>query len=575
MRGRTNEETAAMSSGRTLLAAAPRRLSGRLLCSLAGLALAAGVHGPALADEAPFVVDPAAGGVRGVADDGIAEFRGIPYAEAPIGDLRWKPPVAKARWDGVRDATEFGAPCFQPQSRPTASNIYAEELGPMSEDCLTLNIWAPTNAEKAPVFVWIHGGALVSGASSFGIYDGTHLAEEGVVVVSLNYRLGALGFLAHPELSAESDHGVSGNYGLLDQIEALRWIERNIAAFGGDPDNVTIAGESAGALSVMYLMTSPPAQALFDKAVMQSSYMVSTPALKEPQQGHPSAESIGMWLQGKLEAGGLADLRAMGPRELTDRATAAGYPTWATVDGKVLPYQIVEAFDRGEQARVPLLVGFNSGEIRSLRRLLPPAPEHAVEFEAKVRAAYGELAGRYLAAYPAGAIDESMLAATRDALYGWTAQRMGAKHAEAGQPAYLYLFDHGYPAADEAGLHAFHASEIPFMFGTIWETTDSWPRIPRTEQQRGLSDAMVDYWTSFARTGQPVAEGHPDWPAFGDEEAFMVFDDKPFVVNDVLGDRYDLYEETVCRRRAAGDQQWNWNVGVISPPLPPRVPQCR
>lgn len=539
----------------------------------------AGVAGTVLAASAqagePPVVRAEAGIVRGTQEDGITIFRGIPYAEAPVAERRWQPPVAKARWEGVRDARAFGPPCFQPEARGAANGIYAEELGAMSEDCLTLNVWAPDDAANAPVLVWIHGGALVAGASSFGMYDGAHLAEEGVVVVSLNYRLGVLGFLAHPELSAESEQDISGNYGFLDQIEALRWIERNIAAFGGDPDNVTIAGESAGALSVMYLMTSPLARGLFDKAVMQSSYMISTPALKEARHGHPSAESLGLWLEEKLEADDLADLRALGPRELVAKATAAGYPTWGTVDGKVIPHQIAESFDRGEQAPVPVLAGFNSGEIRSLRRLLPPAPADAEEYEAKVRAAYGDLADRFLAIYPSDTIDESMLAATRDALYGWTAERIARKQAAVGAPAYLYLFDHGYPAADEAGLHAFHASEIPFMFGTIWKTTDNWPRIPRTEEQRTLSDAMVDYWTSFARSGLPHAEGRPDWPRFGDDEAYMVFDGKPFVVNDVLGDRYELYEETVCRRRAAGDQQWNWNVGVISPPLPAKAPQCR
>lgn len=553
---------------------ARRRRSGRgacaLLAGLASFALAA----PAQADEPP-VVDAQAGAVRGVWDGGIAVFRGIPYAEAPVDGLRWKPPVAKAPWDGVRDATDFGLPCFQPEARPTANNIYAEELGEMSEDCLTLNVWAPKDATDAPVLVWIHGGALVAGASSFGMYDGARLAEEGVVVVSLNYRLGVLGFLAHPELSAESGQHISGNYGFLDQIEALRWIERNIPAFGGDADNVTIAGESAGALSVMYLMTSPLARGLFDKAIMQSSYMISTPALKEGRHGHPSAESLGLWLEEQLEADDIAGLRALGPRELVARATAAGYPTWGTVDGNVIPHQIVESFDRGAQAPVPVLTGFNSGEIRSLRRLLPQAPADAEEYEAEVRAAYGDLADRFLATYPSDTIDESMLAATRDALYGWTAERIARKQAAVGAPAYVYLFDHGYPAADEAGLHAFHASEIPFMFGTIWNTTDNWPRIPRTEEQRRLSDAMVEYWTSFARSGAPRAEGQPAWPAFGTDQAYMVFDGKPFVVNDVLGDRYDLYEETVCRRRAAGDQQWNWNVGVLSPPLPAKAPQCR
>jgi len=457
----------------------------------AGLVLVGCAHAPAQA-EAPPVVEAEAGAVRGAWDEGIAVFRGIPYAEAPVDDLRWKPPVAKAHWDGVRDATEFGPPCFQSEARPTANNIYAEELGTMSEDCLTLNVWAPPDAADAPVLVWIHGGALVAGASSFGMYDGARLAGEGVVVVSLNYRLGVLGFLAHPELSAESAQDISGNYGFLDQIEALRWIERNIAAFGGDPGNVTIAGESAGGLSVMYLMTSPSARGLFDKAIMQSSYMISTPALKEAQNGHPSAESLGVWLQGQLETHDIVDLRALGPRELVAKAAAAGYPTWGTVDGKIIPHQIVESFDRGEQAPVPILAGFNSGEIRSLRRLLPPAPADAAEYEAKVRAAYGELADSFLALYPADTIEESMLAATRDALYGWTAERMGRKQAAIGAPAYLYLFDHGYPAMDKAGLHAFHASEIPFMFGTIWEP----PTTGRTSRAPGNSARCPTRWSA-------------------------------------------------------------------------------
>ena len=546
----------------------------RMLVGLAALAAAGCVHAPAYGAEAP-VVTTAAGKLRGVSEDGIAVFRGIPYAEAPIAERRWRPPVAKAAWDGTLDATRFGAPCFQPQARPTASNIYAEELAPMSEDCLSLNVWMPEDAENAPVLVWIHGGALVAGTSGLGMYDGARLAKEGTIVVSLNYRLGALGFLAHPGLSAESPQGISGNYGLLDQIEALRWIERNIAGFGGDPENVTIAGESAGALTVMALMTSPRARGLFDKAVMQSAYMISLPALAEAQNGHPSAESIGSWLEQQLEVEDVAALRELGAREVTERSTAAGYPTWLTVDGAVIPRQIAETFDRGEQAPVPVLAGFNSGEIRSLRRLLAPAPDTAEEYEAKIRAAYGEDADRFLAIYPSATIDESLLGATRDALYGWTTQRLGEKQAAIGSAAYLYLFDHGYPAADEAGLRAFHAAEIPFMFGTIWNTTENWPRIPRSDEQRALSDAMVGYWTSFARSGIPTAAGQVDWPRFGSEEAFMVFDGAPFVRRDVLGDRYDLYEETVCRRRVAGDQQWNWNVGIAAEPLPPKAAQCR
>lgn len=546
------------------------------LVSLAGLAV---VAEPACAreDGGPHdaVVEPPAGSLRGVREGGVTSFKGIPYAAPPVGAARWQPPSPADRWDGVRDASEFGPACYQPTIPGAANGIYYEEVGAMSEDCLSLNVWAPQDAENAPVFVWIHGGALVSGASSFEMYDGARMAKQGVVVVSINYRLGVLGFLAHPELSAQSPDGTSGNYGLMDQIEALRWIETNIAAFGGDPDNVTIAGESAGALSVMWLMTSPSARGLFDKAIMESAYMISSPALKEPQNGHPSAESMGTWLQGQLDAPDLAAMREMEPGALVNRATRAGFLTWTTVDGKLIPHQIAETFDRGEQAPVPLLAGFNSGEIRSLRRLLPPAPATKSAYEEKIREQYGDLAEVFLALYPSDNVDESMLAATRDALYGWTAERLARKQTLLGEDAFLYLFDHGYPEADKAGLHAFHASEIPYVFGTIHDTAPNWPSIPRKAGERALSDAMMQYWATFARDGSPKARGQVDWPAYGPDAHFMVFDETPQTGKQLLGTRYALNEAVVCRRRAAGDQPWHWNVGVASPPLPPKVEGCQ
>jgi para-nitrobenzyl esterase len=549
----------------SFIAALALTVAGLLLPSTP--ALARGEQGP--------VVDAPAGTVAGRSEGAVTSFKGIPYAAPPIGDLRWKPPKETARWDGVRHASDFGPPCYQPTVPGAANSIYFEEIVRMSEDCLSLNVWVPENAVGAPVLVWIHGGALVSGASSFDMYDGTRLAQQGAVVVSINYRLGALGFLAHPELSEESSDSISGNYGLMDQIAALRWIEENIAAFGGDPDNVTIAGESAGALSVMWLMTAPRAHGLFDKAIMQSAYMISSPALKESRNGHPAAEEIGTWLQGELGAPDLAAMRDMEPGELVNRATRAGFLTWSTVDGVLIPHQIVETFDRGEQAKVPLIAGFNSGEIRSLRRLLPPRPSGAKAYEAKIRELYGDLADVFLALYPADNIDESMLAATRDALYGWTAERLAIKQSALGQAAYLYLFDHGYPEADEAGLHAFHASEIPYVFGTIHDTPRNWPRIPRETAERTLSDAMMQYWVTFARDGTPVASGQVDWPAYGDTSAFLVFDETPQEGAELLGTRYDLNEAVVCRRRAAGDQPWHWNIGLASPPLPPRVEGCQ
>jgi len=213
--------------------------------------------------------------MQGETAGSIRVFKGIPFALPPTGARRWQPPLPMPKWSGTRDATKYGPACVQPKSRP--DSIYAWDLPSMSEDCLALNIWAPADARKAPVFVWIHGGSLTGGAGSDPMYDGSRLAEHGLVVVTINYRLGVLGYLAHPALSAESRRNISGNYGLLDQIEALRWVKRNISAFGGDASNVTIAGESAGGLSVMYLMAARDAHRLFAKAIAQSAYMISTP----------------------------------------------------------------------------------------------------------------------------------------------------------------------------------------------------------------------------------------------------------------------------------------------------------
>ena len=344
-------------------------MTGRIAALIAAAAIMVAV--PASA-AAPVVAEAPAGVVVGVADDSVNVFKGLPYALPPVGDQRWKPPRPAPRWPGQRDATAFGPACVQ--NRSSSINIYANDPARMSEDCLTLNIWAPAGARKAPVMVWIHGGSLWGGYGHEPIYDGTAFAEQGIVVVTINYRLGVLGYLAHPALSAESDQGVSGNYGLLDQIQALRWVRDNIAAFGGDPDNVTIAGESAGGLSVMYLMASPQARGLFAKAIAQSAYMISTPSLRDSRFGEAPAEAQGVALATRLKATELSALRALEPFALTKAAAAGGFPAFAVVDGKILPDQLVAVFDRGEQAPTPLLAGFNTGKIRSLRFLAPPAP---------------------------------------------------------------------------------------------------------------------------------------------------------------------------------------------------------
>lgn len=519
------------------------------------------------------IVNAPAGKLQGFRQGELNVFQGIPYALPPVGRLRWRPTESMPRWKGVRQATAFGPACFQPA--PALSNIYAEKPMPMSENCLTLNIWAPAGAHNAPVFFWIHGGALVVGSSREPMYNGTQLAERGVVVVTINFRLGVLGWLAAPELSKESPLGISGNYAMLDQIQALKWVRQNIAAFGGDPANVTIAGESSGALNVMYLLASPPARGLFAKAIAESAYMISTPELKKSAYGAPSAEESGVRLMKALHMPSIAAMRAMDAGRLALAAPRAGYVPWGTIDGYLLPHQLVDVFDKGEQAPVPLLAGFNSGEIRSLRILAPKPPANAAVYEQIIRERYGDLAEEFLAQYPSTNLEESIIAATRDALYGWTAERLVRKQTAIGEPAYLYFFDHGYPSEDAAGLHGFHASELPFVFGTFNATPPLWPKIPDTAAQKKFSEAMIGYWTSFARTGHPVAAGEPDWPEFDSTGAYMDFANVPRPSTNLLPGMYKLNEQVVCRSRVSGTIGWNWNVGIASPKLPGPTPQCK
>jgi len=383
-----------------------------------------------------------------------------------------------------------------------------------------------------------------------------------------------LGWLAHPELSAESSQSISGNYGLLDQIRALTWVKENVAAFGGDPANVTIAGESAGALSVMYLLTSPLARGLFAKGIAESAYMISTPSLKTAVHGAPSAEQAGLTLMKQLKAADLAAMRAMSGEQITAAAAGFGYGPWGAVDGHVLPDQLVNVFDRGGQARVPLLAGFNSGEIRSLTPLAPPVPASSSEYESAIRERYGDLADAFLKLYPSDTLKESIFATTRDALYGWTAERLVRKQAALGVPSYLYLWDHGYPAADTAGLHAFHASELPYVFDTFDGTPPLWPKNAHTPEEDALADAMGDYWTSFARTGRPQAKNAPDWPAYAPDARYMHFAATPTPARNLMPGMYELNESVMCRRRTNGTLSWGWLVGLWAPKTPAAVAGC-
>ena len=501
----------------------------------------------------------------------VAVFRGIRYAEPPVGHLRWRPPVAAAAWCGIRRAEDFGPACLQTPSPP--GSIYAQQPRHMSEDCLFLNVWRPPEAAHAPVMVWLHGGALRRGDAASGLYDGEQLARKGVVVITVNYRLGVLGYFAHPQLSAESPHGSSGNYGLLDQIEALRWVRDHIAAFGGDPDNVTLFGESAGALSAIELMASPLGRGLFHRVILQSGYLVSNPQLARACFGQPSAQSMGEWLAEELGGADVASLRAMPAEALVAMAGAAGFDPQATIDGWVLPRQIVECLDRGEQAPVPMIVGFNEGEVRSLRpTFLPPLPASAAAYEGRVQSIYQDLAQRYLARYPAADVEESALAAARDAFYGWSAERLARAQTRLGVRTHLYFFAHRYPAQEARRLDAFHASELPYEFGRIgalegWP--DLWPRPPDDAREHALSEAIMGYFTSFARNSVPTAPGAPGWQPYEDDRAYLGFRDTPRPGHRLLPGMFELHEEVVARRRAAGTQPWYVNVGLASPTVPP------
>ncbi|HVY85169.1 MAG TPA: carboxylesterase family protein [Caulobacterales bacterium] len=500
------------------------------------------------------VIDPAAH---------VVSYKGVPYAEPPVGDLRWRAPVPAHAWAGVRDARAFGAACLQPPPVP-GSVYFSDRMAPTSEDCLTLNVWAPSGARRLPVMVWIHGGALVGGSSSEPLYDGAKFAQHGIVFVSINYRLGLLGFLAHPALSAESPEHLSGNYGLLDQIAALQWVRDNIAAFGGDPNQVTIAGESAGGLSVIALLTSPRARGLFSRAITQSGYMPSYRALHEASLGLPSAEAAGQALGAAAGANDAAALRAADVTALFNAGLATGWQPEPTIDGVILPRQFADAFARGEQAKVPVLAGFNEGEIRSLLFLMPHAPDTSAAYVADVRRRFGAEADRYLAVYPGADPRADVMAATRDGFYGWAAQYVARQQAAAGQPAYLYYFRHSTVSERARDLAAFHASELPYVFGQTGPDAPlgpNWPRPPQSAAETQLSEAMLSYWASFVRDGVPRAPGQAAWPRYTmARRAYLDIDDSPSAQTDLLPGAFAFADELVADRRQHG-RGWRLDIG--------------
>ncbi len=440
----------------------------------------------------------------------IAVFKGIPYAVAPTGARRWTYAERHPGWQGVRNATRFSPACAQ-HPYPEGS-FFARSSEPASEDCLYLNVWSSMpEGDALPVMVWIHGGALTRGSGSAATYDGTELAKKGVVLVTINYRLGVFGYMAHPELSAEVRSNSSGNYGTSDQIQALRWVKNNIAAFGGDPNNVTIFGESAGSWSVNHLVSSPEAEGLFHRAIGQSGGNFRK--LPELKRGENSAESRGVALQQKLGLGSIAAMRQLDGHELLQADDGRSYR--AIVDGKFIPEQLYRMFERGQFNRVPVMLGYNAEEgttLGALRML----PKSAQAYKATLQQRFGSAADEIGRLYPSNDIRKSILALSSDAGFGWNMHYWAAKSVQHGADAFMYYFTH-QPLGAELG--AFHAAEIVYAFNNV-SYTPAFGSGPNPQ----LAKEISDYWVRFATYGNPNGKAPGVWPGYTSEaKGYMEF----------------------------------------------------
>jgi para-nitrobenzyl esterase len=447
-------------------------------------------------------------GVRNASGD-VTAFKGVPFAAPPVGDLRWKKPQPAKRWDGIRKCDAFGPSPMQP--KPVPFMVYTSEFlipaQPISEDCLYLNVWtgAKKAAERRPVFVWIYGGGFTSGGSACPIYDGEALAKKGIIFVSVNYRVGVFGFFAHPELTKESPDNASGNYGLMDQLAALKWIKNNIAAFGGDPDKVTIAGQSAGSMSVNALVASPLGKGLFSAAISESgSLTVRNPALSSATLR--DAEASGEKAAEKAGAKSLAELRAM-PAEDALKKLAGRYSP--IVDGYVLPEPIPVIFAENKENHVPVITGWNGDEFGS-------GPVKKENFINQAQQTYGTDAGTFLKYFPAGTDEQataSQVKLSRDlvfALSGYNWANMQSKYADA--PIYVYNFNRKVPATgDLVKYGAFHTGEVCYVMNNLKFLQNR----PFEPADYALAALMSDYWVNFVKTGNPNGKGLPAWPKYG------------------------------------------------------------
>jgi para-nitrobenzyl esterase len=481
-------------------------------------------------------------------------YKGIPYAASTAGVNRWKPPQPVTPWQGVRDCFEFGAACPQ-KIPPLFANIPEMAIrAPFNEDCLFANVWTPAErkSDKLPVLYWIHGGGYIMGAASQSLYDGEELARLGCVVVSINYRVGLFGFLAHAALSQESSQGVSGNYGLLDQIEGLHWVKRNISAFGGDPDHVAIFGESAGGGSVLCLMVSPQARGLFQAAIAQSAPTMNMIRLREAPSGQETAEQAGQrfmaacGLNDSVDAGRMRKIDAKALVEAGGTEPGPGAPlrlkpgpqiVAPVVDGQVIPDNPNVLFASGREHSVPMIVG-NTRDEMSMMLLGTKLPADAAAYEKKLKDDFGELGEAVAKAYPASNPREIRAAAiqlTSDLTFVSETRAIARTHSAAGQKTFRYQFSRGTNRAMLKPLGAHHGAEVAFLFQRP---------VGRDESETRTARAMGQYWINLAVTGDPNGQGLPNWPYYRpDSEEMIDFGNEIRVLKGHRNAELDLIEK--------------------------------
>ncbi|HYM76036.1 MAG TPA: carboxylesterase family protein [Candidatus Dormibacteraeota bacterium] len=487
----------------------------------------------------PPVVRVDSGEMQGVAEGGVVSYKGIPFAAPPVGDLRWRPPQPAARWTGVRQATEFGADCMQGRFGPPPAPGAPPARAP-SEDCLFLNVWKPSSAAagaKLPVMVWIYGGGFVFGSSAMPSTSGTQFAKQGVILVAANYRVGRFGFFAFPALSREHPEEPKGNYAYMDQITALKWVQKNIATFGGDPTNVTIFGFSAGGVSVHSLLTMPMARGLFHRAIVESggsrdSVLTARPISKDGvDPNYPvSAETIGiqfahsMGIDGTDQAA-LAKLRALSEEEVLrgapaqTGASAPSYETTPILDGKLVTETAETAYKARRQPRVPIMLGSNSADFAG--------PRVRATTKEQLFAHFGQWSAQAKAAYdPDGTTPLATLVARANDDFGQAepARFAASAFAANGSPVYLYRFSYVQAALRERMTEGTpHGGEIAFVFGTLGTGGFGPPPPAPTPKDQAVSRMAQSYWVNFAKTGDPNSAGLPTWPRY-DPSKDLIFD---------------------------------------------------